>query len=80
MRSGRGAGNGKGKIVRPSAQFSATTIRSSGTIAGTLLISAAQKTAHGFARQVGNAARTCGDTNPPQSGELLFRHSDADDP
>jgi len=50
------------------------------TIAGTLLIFAVQKTAHSFARQVGHAARARGDTNLPQSGELLFRHPDADDP
>ena len=50
------------------------------TIAVCLMISAAQETAHGFARQIRHAARAGGDTNLPQSGELLFRHSDADDP
>jgi len=50
------------------------------TVAGTLLVCAVQKATHGFARQVRHAARAGGHTKPPQSGELLFRHSDADDP
>src|ERR1700733_2089530 len=51
-----------------------------GSIAGILLIRATQKSTHGFARQIRYAACAAGNTDPPQSGELLFGHSDADDP